>query len=265
MGFLLFFRVGLCPGQGQEDFFQASAVRGQLLQGAGGRQFAFGKDEHLLTDRLHLAEDMAGQNDGVGLAQLPDEFAHFDHLRRVQAHGRLVQNDDFWAAQQSLRNAHPLFIALGQAADEPGQHFFQPRPPGGTEYLLLALGTRDFFELCRKVQVLPHRHFRVERRLLRQIAHAGLGLVGLLRQRVPRHRYLPAGSREIPGEDIHNGRLARAVGPEQTVDLAVLHRERDIVHRQMTAVFFGEMGSFDHRITLLISASCALLLVYSRI
>ena len=99
------------------------------LQGAGGRQFAFGKDKHLLTDRLHLAEDMAGQNDGVGLAQLPDEFAHFDHLRRVQAHGRLVQNDDLWAAQQSLRNAHPLFIALGQAADEPGQHFFQPRPP----------------------------------------------------------------------------------------------------------------------------------------
>ena len=33
----------------------------------------------------------------------------------------------------------------------------------------------------------------------------------------------------------------------------------------MTAVFFGEMGYFDHRITLLISASCALLLVYSRI
>ena len=133
------------------------------------------------------------------------------------------------------------------------------------EHLLLALGTRDFFELCHKVQVLPHRHFRVEGRLLRQIAHAGLGLVGLLRQRVPRHRYLPAGSREIPGEDIHNGRLARAVGPEQTVDLAVFHRERDIVHRQMTAVFFGEMGYFDHRITLLISASFALLLVYSRI
>ena len=187
MGFLLFFRVSLCPGQGQEDFFQASAVRGQLLQGAGGRQFAFGKDEHLLTDRLHLAEDMAGQNDGVGLAQLPDEFTHFDHLRRVQAHGRLVQNDDLWATQQSLRNAHPLFIALGQAADEPGQHFFQPRPPGGTEHLLLALGTRDFFELCHKVQVLPHRHFRVEGRLLRQIAHAGLGLVGILRQRVPRN------------------------------------------------------------------------------
>ena len=48
----------------------------QLLRAANSHQMPLGEDEHLLAYRLHLAEDVAGQNDRVRLAQLPDEVAN---------------------------------------------------------------------------------------------------------------------------------------------------------------------------------------------
>ena len=54
----------------------------------------FGKDQDLLADCLHLTEDMAGQDDRMCPAQLPDELADLDDLCRVQADRRFVQNDE---------------------------------------------------------------------------------------------------------------------------------------------------------------------------
>lgn len=119
-----------CLIYGLTDFsyytlYQALAIGGQLLQTACCRQMPFGKDQDLLADCLHLTEDMAGQDNCMCPAQLPDELADLDDLCRVQADRRLVQNDEPGAAQQCLCNAHPLLVALGKAADEPGQNGFQ--------------------------------------------------------------------------------------------------------------------------------------------
>ena len=77
---------------------------------------------------------MAGQNDGVCLAQVVDEGADLDHLRRVQADGRLVQDDDLGRAQQRRRNADALAVAFGQVADEPPLHTLQPGAGRGFFY-----------------------------------------------------------------------------------------------------------------------------------
>ena len=180
------------------------------------------------------------------LAQLPDEVADLDDLRGVQTYGGFVQNDELRAAQQRLRNAHPLTIALGQAADDPGQHFLQPGAAGSGQHMLLALRTLDPLKLCHKVQILLHGHFRVERRLLRQVAHTGFGLLRLLRQTKAGHLHLALGGGQIAGKDIHNGGFARAVGAKQAVDLAVRHRKREILHGRAAAVGFAQVRNFDH-------------------
>ena len=113
-------------------------------------------------------------------------------------------------------------------------------------HLLLPFCLFHTLQLGGKGQVLLHRHLRVKGRLFGQIAHTGLGGIGLLGQRVPCHRHLPTGGREIAGEDVHNGGFARAVGPQQTTDLAICHGKRDIVHGKMIAILFGEMRNFDH-------------------
>ena len=182
----------------------------------------------------------------MGLAQFPDQFTDADDLRRVQADRGLIQNDQLRAAQKSLRNAHALAVALGQAADEPGHHLIQPSAPGGLLHLLAALGFFDPLELGRKVQIFLHGHFRVQRRLLRQVAHTGLGLLRLLRQTEAGYLYLALGGRQIAGEDIHNGGFARAVWPQQAVDLAIRHHKREILHSRAAAVGLVQVRNFDH-------------------
>ena len=175
------------------------------------------------------------------------EAAQLDDLCRVEAHRRLVQNDELRTAQQCLCHAYPLAVALRQAADEPGQDAFQPGAAGGRLHLCGAVSFLHARQFRGTVEILGHRHLRVEGRLFRQVAHAGLGGVGFLGQRVARYRHLPFGGSEIPGEDVHDGRFACAVRAKQAVDDAILHREGHIIHGEAAAVALRKVRYFYHK------------------
>ena len=80
-------------GRGRNAAF-CRQLSGQFLRRALGDQFALGNDQHPVADRLHFAQDMAGQDHRVGFAQIMDLRTDLDHLGRVQAHRGLIQNDD---------------------------------------------------------------------------------------------------------------------------------------------------------------------------
>ena len=61
---------------------------------------------------------MRAENDRVVLAERADEVADFDDLIGVEADGRLVENQNVRVAEQGLRDAYPLAIALGELVDE---------------------------------------------------------------------------------------------------------------------------------------------------
>lgn len=75
-------------------------------------------DNHALAHGLHFGQDVGGQNNRVVSAEALDEVADLDDLLRVKADGGLVQNEDRRVAEQSLRNADTLLVALRQVADE---------------------------------------------------------------------------------------------------------------------------------------------------
>ena len=211
----------------------------QLLGRALGHQMAVGQNQHFGTNRLYLAEDMAGQNHGMTLPQFTDQAADFDDLRRVQTDGGLIQNDDLGMAQQGLGNPHPLAVALGQVPDQPRHYVCQTSPPGCLFHLCSPLAPLDPFELCGKGQILFDRHLGIEGRCLRQVPDAGFGCVGFLRQRVPFHRHCAAGGCKVSGDDVHDGGFACSIGAQQAIDLAILHGKRQITHRWPSAVFSG--------------------------
>ena len=105
---------------------------------------------------------MAGQDDRVGLAQVADEGADLDHLRRVQADGGLIQNDDLRRAKQRSGNAHTLTVALGQIADQALLHALQARAGHG---VLHCGGTIRLFagalQLGNEQQILLHGHILI--------------------------------------------------------------------------------------------------------
>ena len=147
------------------------------------------------------------------LAQFPDQFANLNDLRRVQPHRRFVQNDDLRVAQQGLRNAHPLAVALGQVADQPLSHvgdaglFHHRFDLPGAFLPPQALGPGH------EAQIFLRRHIAVQGRQLGQIADVLLGLHGFLRHVVAVDEHFSLRGAQTAGHDVHGGGLSCAIPP----------------------------------------------------
>ena len=76
-------------------------------------------DLHAVAHRLHLGQDVGGQDHAVGARQLADQRADLADLVRVEPDGRLVEDDHVGVVDDRLRDADALLVALGQRADQP--------------------------------------------------------------------------------------------------------------------------------------------------
>ena len=74
-------------------------------------------DGHPVAELLDLGEQVAGQQDGRAAERQPrDERPHVAHPGRVQARGRLVEQQELRVAQERRRDAEPLAHAVRVAA-----------------------------------------------------------------------------------------------------------------------------------------------------
>ena len=98
------------------DAGDQAVLRGEVVRkGVGcavGHKAAVVDDDHAFADRLHLGQNVRGENDRVAFAEALDQVADLDNLLRVKADGRLVQNEDGRVAEQRLRDADALLVAL---------------------------------------------------------------------------------------------------------------------------------------------------------
>ena len=82
----------------------------QLLRRTVEHQFAAVDDDDPGADRFDLFENVGGNDDRLAFAHLPDQLAHFVLLVRVEAVGRLVQNQHRRIVQDRLREADPVMV-----------------------------------------------------------------------------------------------------------------------------------------------------------
>ena len=92
-----------------------------LLQGADIGDFddlALADDAHPGAQALHLAQDVRGEENGhaAGIL-LADQVEELALHERVEAGGRLIQEEQLGAVQQALHDADLLLVAVGQVAD----------------------------------------------------------------------------------------------------------------------------------------------------
>src|SRR5439155_23661047 len=88
---------------------------------AAVRQAAIDEDPDPIADRLHVGEDMRGEQDRPPLlAELEDEIADLLAADGIEAAHRLVQDDDAGIRDQRLRERQPLHHALRELTDGPG-------------------------------------------------------------------------------------------------------------------------------------------------
>ena len=92
-----------------------------------------GDDDHPAADRLDLRHDVSREQDRMPIAQLADQGANLADLDRVEARGRLVEDQDVGVVDQRLGQADPLPEAPREVAEQapfdvsPGGTWRSPR------------------------------------------------------------------------------------------------------------------------------------------
>ena len=84
-------------------------------------------DDDTVADLAHLGEDMARENHGLFAAEIPDELPDLDDLLRVEAEGRLIEDENLGIVQYRLGDAHALLVPLRELADRPAGDLLQVR------------------------------------------------------------------------------------------------------------------------------------------
>jgi len=100
-------------------------------------------------------------------AQVADQLAYLDDLARVQADGRLVQDQNLRVSDQGLRETYALLVTFGQVADHSGLHVGNAHQLANFIDMALPLLLGNVFKVTDETQVFLNRHIHVQRRLLR--------------------------------------------------------------------------------------------------
>ena len=145
---------------------------------------------------------------------------------RVQAGGRLVQEDQRRLVHQPERDLQPPPLPAGQRLDQPLLEPGQLELPGQQLRALPRLGPADAVQRGLVQQLLDDQAGRVgaAHRLADGLRHVADLLAHLerVRQQVGAcHRGRPRGRLEQRGQHAQRGGLARAVRPEEADDLAL--------------------------------------------
>ena len=94
----------------------------QPLRGVDRQQAATVDDGNPLADHGDFREDVGAEQHGMVPTECADDFAGLVDLCRIESGGRLVEQQDFGIAQQGLRQAQPLPVALRELVDLLSHH-----------------------------------------------------------------------------------------------------------------------------------------------
>ena len=193
---------------------------------------------------------MGDEEDGEvrGATALIDDRGDLALPPRIERQERLVEQDEAWVAQEALRDAKPLLLAAREQADrdvgegarpdgiERAVHGRSGRSAGKRESVARA-GQPELDELAPADRQIP-----VEAAMLRDVAHRpeGLAWLGATDRRRPRARS------QLSEEHLEQGRLARAVRPEDGDELAGLHGEVKPAKDRSRAVARAQIVQLDH-------------------
>ena len=139
----------------------------QLAQPGIHRDASLHHDDHPFADRLHLLEDVRGNDDGGILAQIAHQRTHLKDLRGIEAVGGLVKDQDLRLMHDGLGHSQPLLVALRQRAHRVQRPVHQPRPLQRPLEHGRPAGARNPAQIGHVLEVAHHRHVRIKRSVLR--------------------------------------------------------------------------------------------------
>src|SRR5262249_53270344 len=102
------------------DGFGAVKAVGEVVDRVPRDELSLADDDDLLARLLDFGKDVGAENNGVVARELAKQLADFDDLLRVEAAGRLVEDEDVGVVDDRLGESDALPVAFGKFADELG-------------------------------------------------------------------------------------------------------------------------------------------------
>ena len=164
-------------------------------------------------------------------APLLDEADHVARGEDVESGGRLVEDQDLGVVEGRAGDRDSLLLAGAQGLAAPLGEGVQVEGLHHAGDLVRQLGPVEPVQAAEVLERLARGQARVEAGGAREEAQALADLEGRLHDVVSRDPGGPCGGREDRGQHAQGGGLARAVGAEQTHDLARLALEVEAAHR----------------------------------
>src|SRR5262249_44919283 len=152
-----------------EDLLEAGAAALQLLERPVDHDAPAVDDQHAPADRLDLGEDVRREDHGApalaaALArQTRDQSADLADLDRIEADGRLVEDQHGRVVHDRLRQADALPIALGEIADDSPPRLDQPAALDRAIDGRGALGARHVLDAGDVAEIALDAHLGIER------------------------------------------------------------------------------------------------------
>ncbi len=169
--------------------------------------------------------------------QVPEQPARL----RLDARGRLVEEQHRRAVQDGAAEREPLLPAAGQRAH---QRVLAPLQPGHarrrTGVRSSMSRARHPVEAAEEAQILAHGEVAVEREFLRHVADMRAHRLGLAADVEAGHRGASGARPQQPAQHADGGRFAGAVRADEPHDLALGDAEIEPVDGGEGAEFLGQ-------------------------
>ena len=213
---------------------------------ASASTLPLGDDDRARAHGVHFLEDMRRHDDGLVLRHRIDQAAHFVFLVRIEAVGRLVENQHGRIVHDRLGQTDAALEALRQGIDRLFEHAVQMQAFDHIVDALRAARAGQAAHVGDESEELARRHFAVARRAFGQIAEHALGRERLLgRHRIRRRLALPEVGARKPAIIFIVVDLPAPLGPRKPSTWPGLHLEGNVVHGGQVAVTFGQVAGFQ--------------------
>ena len=240
---------------------QRGDVGGGVVGGVPAEdEAAAAQDGHLVRERLDLRQLVADEDDGQVAGHAPQQRDELVRLLRGERAGRLIEDEEARAEAERLDQLHALLLADGELpdvrvgidrkavvlgdGDDASAHGGQIELRGAPDPRAKAL----VLSLCLHLgqaqrDVLRHGEVGHEHVLLVYHADAaGERVAGGAEDDLPVVDEDFALVRRVQAhQDVHQGRLARAVLADERQHLALAHGERDVAAREDAGEALGDV------------------------
>src|SRR5450755_1686279 len=185
------------------------------------------------------------QNGLAPFGKLVDQVPKTAARDGIDARSGLVQKQNTRGVHDGAAQRQPLFPAAGQQLRDRSATVDEARHAQDVLFAFGAQMFRNAINPTEEIDILFHRQVVVKRKLLRHVADIPADLFRVLGDVEARYR-APAGSgRQQAAQHPDDGRLSRAVGPQKTEDLALVHLEGNMIHGREIAESFYQVADFQ--------------------